>query len=169
MDWVALIVGIVIGLVVAGVLVWQLMPGMMLVTRPSALGYDETVETLQATLEREGWSSPGLVDIQQSMAKKGVEFPHRVRIVQLCKAPYAKEVLTDARHVSSMMPCAISVWEDDGGKVFVSKMNTGLMGKMFGGVIARVMGGKVAPEEHRIIESVCGPDAKPAKPAGAQA
>jgi hypothetical protein len=32
------------------------------------------------------------------------------------------------------------VWEDDDGKVYLSKMNLTLMAKMFGGNIAKVMG-----------------------------
>jgi hypothetical protein len=33
-------------------------------------------------------------------------------------------------------------------------MNTGLMGKMFGGTIARVMGGKVSADEKAILGQV---------------
>jgi uncharacterized protein (DUF302 family) len=88
------------------------------------------------------------------MAKHGETFEPRVNIIQLCKAPYAKQVLTTDRHVASMMPCSIAVWEDDAGQVHVSKMNTGLMGKMFGGTIAEVMGGKVAAEEARMLAAV---------------
>ena len=36
----------------------------------------------------------------------------------------------------------------------LSKMNTGLMGKVFGGNIARVMGGAVAEDEHEILQRV---------------
>ena len=36
-------------------------------------------------------------------------------------------------------------------KTYLSKMNVGLMGKMFGGNIAKVMGGSVAVDEHKIL------------------
>jgi len=78
----------------------------------------------------------------------------QVRIIQLCKSEYAKSVLMTDRYVASLMPCAIAVYEGDDGKVYVSKMNTGLMGKLFGGNIAKVMGGKVAKDEHAILEGV---------------
>ena len=52
------------------------------------------------------------------------------------------------------MPCAISVWEGANGEVHVSKMNTGLMGKLFGGNIARIMGGRVAKDEKAILAPV---------------
>jgi hypothetical protein len=49
------------------------------------------------------------------------------------------------------MPCSIGVYEGDDGRVYVAKMNTGLMGKMFGGNVAQVMGGAVAEDEAKIL------------------
>jgi len=146
--------GLVVGVALAGFAGVSLMPSMMLQVHESALDFDGTVAKLQENMKAEGWSSPGLIDINKSMSKHGVEFAPRVKVVQLCKAEYAREVLTTNREVSAMMPCAISVYEDDLGKVWIAKINTGLMGKMFGGVIAEVMGGKVAAEEGAILEGV---------------
>lgn len=146
--------GLAIGVILTGVAVWTLMPGMMIVTHESKLGLEETVAAIQAAMEDADWASPGVINLNKSMAKHGEQFDPQVRVIQLCKAPYARDVLTTDRYVSCLMPCTISVWEDDAGKVHVSKMNTGLMGKMFGGNIARVMGGKVAGEEQAILASV---------------
>ena len=38
--------------------------------------------------------------------------------------------------------------------VNVSKMNTGLMGRVFGGTVVRIMGGKVGPEETRLLQDI---------------
>jgi len=156
MGYVAIsgVVGLVVGAAVAALVIVKRMPGMMIVIRPSRLGFEETVEAIQKGIEAQGWSSPATIDMNQSMAKHGVPFGPQVRVIQLCKAEYAKEVLTTDRHVSSLMPCAIAVYEGDDGRVYLSKMNTGLMGKLFGGTIARVMGGKVARDEHAILETV---------------
>ena len=40
------------------------------------------------------------------------------------------------------------------GKVYITGMNTALMGKMFGGTIARLMGGKVSADEKIILGQV---------------
>jgi hypothetical protein len=52
-----------------------------------------------------------------------------------------------------MLPCALGVYEGEDGKVFISGMNVGLMGKMFGGNIAKVMG-NVSDEEKQILQGV---------------
>ncbi len=152
-----LLIGVLAGVLLAAAAAKLMMPRMMIVTRPSRLGYEETIEKLSGNIERaEGWVLQNVWDMNESMAKHGVEFPQRVRKLNLCNAGYAKEVLTDERWASSMMPCGIAVWEDDSGGVWVSRMNTGLMGKIFGGTIARVMGGKVASDERQITAGVTG-------------
>jgi uncharacterized protein (DUF302 family) len=130
------------------------MPGMMIHDRPSKLGFDQTVQALEESIVANGWTHSGTRDLQKSLTRQGVEFPHRVKIVELCKPEYAADVLGTDRYVATLMPCAIAVYEDENGQVRVSSMNTGLMGKMFGGNIAKVMGDSVAKDEAKILEPV---------------
>lgn len=150
----SMVVGFLAGVVITGVVGWTAMPGMMIVTEQSRLGFDETVSALGKAITDRGWISPGTTDMQASLAKHGQEFPHRVKIIKLCHPQYASDILTSDRHVACLMPCSIAVWEADDGKVYISKMNTGLVGKMFGGNIARVMGNKVARDEAAILATV---------------
>jgi len=145
---------LVLGAGVSLVAMVRMLPGRMILVRPSRLGFDETVAALEQGLVEEGWASPGTLDLNQSMAKRGVVFKPRVKVVQLCNARYASSVLGTDRHVASLMPCAIAVYEGDDGRVYVSKMNTGLMGKLFGGNIARIMGGRAAKDEAAILGRV---------------
>ena len=152
--WGGVVTGAVFGAAVVAVAAYLLMPGMMLMTEPSRLSFDQTVTEIEHAIDEQGWESPGTLDMQKSLGKHEVDFAHRVKVIQLCKPKYAADVLKTDRYVSCLMPCTIAVWEDDAGRVFVSKMNTGLMGKLFGGNIARVMGDHVAAEEHAMLESV---------------
>jgi len=119
--------------VIAMVVVLKLMPSAMIVTEESRLGFDETVAALEKAIVERGWVVSGVQDMNKSMAKHGVEFGPRVTLIKLCHPEYAKSVLTTDRHVASMMPCSIAVWQDDGGNVRLSKMNIALMAKIFGG------------------------------------
>jgi len=154
--WISGLGGLAVGFVLCGVIVVTAMPSMMIVTAESTLGFDETVAALEKRIPEHGWVIPGEkpIDMNKSMAKHGVTFEPRVKLVKLCKAEYAKSVLTTDRHVSTMMPCTFSVWEDDDGKVYLSKMNMGLMAKMFGGNIAKVMGEKVAQDEEEMLQGL---------------
>jgi len=152
--WISGMIGLVIGFLLCGVVVFTTMPSLMIVTAESKLGFDETVAALEKRIPERGWVISGdkPIDMNKSMAKHGVTFEPRVKLVKLCKAEYAKSVLTTDRHVSTMMPCTFSVWEGDDGKVYLSKMNMGLMAKMFGGNVAKVMGGHVVEDEEKILE-----------------
>lgn len=151
--WISGLVGLAAGFLLCGIIVFTAMPSLMIVTAESTLGFNETVEALEKRITEQGWVISGdkPIDMNQSMAKHGVTFTPRVKLVKLCKADYAKSVLTTDRHVSTMMPCTFSVWEDDDGKVYLSKMNMALMAKMFGGNVAKVMGGPVVEDEEKIL------------------
>ena len=134
--------------------VWTFMPGMMLNVGESELPFDETVAAIQKAVERQGWVLSATNDMRKSLVKHGRAFDRQVKVIQLCHPDYAKRVLTDNRELAALMPCSIAVYEGDDGKVYISKMNTGLMGKMFGGTVAEVMGGAVARDEKAILAGV---------------
>jgi uncharacterized protein (DUF302 family) len=154
--WISGTVGLVVGFVLCGITVFGAMPSLMIVTRECELGFDETVAALEKRIPEHGWVVSGgqPIDMNKSMAKHGVTFEPRVKLIKLCKAEYAKSVLTSDRHISSMMPCTMAVWEADDGKVYLSKMNMHLMAKMFGGNIAKVMGQKVVQDEEKMLEGL---------------
>lgn len=149
------VIGFLLGGVAVAAAVWLLMPGMMINVHTSRYDtVDETVAKLKESVEANGWSVAGVKDMQKSLAKQGVDFPHRVKLVEICHPDHAQSVLTSDRHLATLMPCALAVYEDDDGAVRISGMNTGLMGKMFGGNVADVMGGAVAEDEEKILAEV---------------
>ncbi len=154
--WIPGAAGFVIGFVLCGIIMALAMPSMMIITKQSKLGFDETIAALEKQIPEQGWVLSGgqPIDMNKSMATHGVIFEPRVKLVKLCKAEYAKSVLTTDRHVSTMMPCTLSVWEGDDGKVYLSKMNMALMAKMFGGNVAKVMGEKVVHDEEEILQGL---------------
>jgi len=154
--WIAGVVGIMIGFVLCGIVVFTAMPSLIVVTRECKLGFDETVAALEKRIPEHGWVISGgqPIDMNKSMAKHGVTFKPRVKLVKFCNAKYAKSVLTGDRHISCMMPCTMAVWEADDGKAYLSKMNMSLMAKMFGGNIAKVMGKKVVHDEEEMLQGL---------------
>ena len=148
--------GFVLGILITCVGVVAGMRSLMIVQYESPKSFDETVTAVERAIKANGWASPGTMNLNKSMAKHGVKFAPQVRLVQACNAPYAAKVLTDARHMSTMMPCRFAIYEGKDGKVHIAKLNTGLLGKVFGGTVAEVMGGKVAADEEKMLRSVLG-------------
>jgi len=148
------IIGLAVGVLLSVISIFLMMPSMMIVTQQCRLGLDETVSALEKSIVENGWVISTITDMNKSMAKHGVEFTPRVKLIKLCKPEYAKSVLETDRHISTIMPCTFSVWQGDDGKTYLSKMNMELMAKMFGGNVARVMGGDVAEEEEKMLEGL---------------
>ena len=129
------------GMVLMGLIVWVAMPSMMLIRYQSDLGYEDTIAALSEALEeKQDWQVLTVNDYQKSTAAFGAM--ERTGSVNVCNPRYASKILAnDAdRGVTAFMPLAIGVYEDGSGQVYVSQLNVGLMGMMFGGTIADVMG-----------------------------
>lgn len=144
------------GMVLMGLLVWFMMPRLMLVDQASPHSYDETVSMLDARLASHGdWRVLAVNDYQSSVSSFA-SIP-RAGSVNVCNPRYASRILADEedRGVTAFMPLAIGVYEDAHGQVHVSRLNVGLVGMMFGGTIADVMGTAGADLE-AIVESVTG-------------
>jgi uncharacterized protein (DUF302 family) len=123
---------------------------LMVLESDSPLDFPTTVDNISKAALQQGWQVPKVYRLCESLARQG----HQVRpvaVIELCKPDYAAELLAhDAtRLVSSLMPCRISVYERDDGRVVVSRMNTGLMSRLFPEQVGRVM--DLATRETRAI------------------
>jgi uncharacterized protein (DUF302 family) len=150
--------GFLIGAASVAIMVVTLAPKMMIVEDASAFDFEKTIATLVNTATSQGWSVPTVHHIHNSVSKAGLKVP-ATSVVELCKPDLAAQILNDepSRVVSSMMPCRIAVYQGADGRVTVSRMNTGLVSRLFGGLIAKVMA-RATSESEVIIASVLHPE-----------
>ena len=138
------LVWIVVGMVLMGLTVWRVMPGMMLVQHKSSKNFDETVAAIDAAVKKKlDWKILGVNDYQKRIKESGYGDMKRVGSIALCNARYSSRILADDgnKKVTAFMPIELGIYEDESGQVYVSELNVGLLGKMFGGTIAEVMSG----------------------------
>ena len=148
------IIGFVLGIFVFGLVAFFSASSIMIVEDVSPLSYEETVQKVKDTAAEIGWKVPTVHEIHKSVKKAGFDVPP-VTVIELCHPKLAGTLLEDddARVVTSMMPCRLSVYKTSDGKVVVSRMNTGLVSKMFGGIVTDVMADATKGSE-KIISSV---------------
>jgi len=147
--------GLILGGVAMGAAVWLLMPGLMIQVHASKFGFDETVATIEKSYKDANWKVPKVYDIQQTLKGSGYTDMTALKILSVCQPDDAYKILkSDAnKKVTAVMPCRIGVYEAADGNTYIATMNIGLMGKMFGGTIAEVMG-DVAKKEQQIMQAV---------------
>ena len=148
------IIWLLAGMVLMGLIVWFTMPLLMLLKYRSKFNYDETIAFLSETFKKkEDWRILAVNDYQKT-TEAFVKL-ERVGSINFCNPRRASQILADDKNrgVTALMPMGLGVYEDKKGQVFISILNFGLLGKMFGGTISEVMG-KAGNEVTEVIKSV---------------
>lgn len=145
------IIGFFAGILVTGVLAWQVGGSLMVQEYPSPFGIEETAARIQANIQETGWDLSGLRSPSNTIRALGATVPN-VLLVEACNPDYSKPILKDdnTRILSILMPCTITIYEKEDGKVYIGLMNSGLMGRLFGPMVTEVMQ-KVAEDQQKFI------------------
>jgi uncharacterized protein (DUF302 family) len=145
---VAGIVGLVLGMLMFGLIGFSTAPALMIVEDSSPLGYEETIQTIQDAAVDHGWKVPTVHSLEKSVAQAGYDVLP-VSVIELCHVDHAAKILQndEDRIVTSMMPCRVSVYQTSDGRVVISRMNTSLISRLFGGNVAQVMAEATADTE----------------------
>jgi uncharacterized protein (DUF302 family) len=98
-------------------------------TAESSRGFDELVEDVQKKIAENGFRVLFVHDVQKTMQDKGFAFSG-YKIIELCNAKLAHEVLQADMNIGLMMPCKINVYEKD-GKRFLAGMKPTLISELF--------------------------------------
>ena len=152
----SLIAGLIIGMILMGVLIWNTMPKMMITVHESKLDFNTTVKSINEAALNNGWKVPKIYDIQKSLAAAGHTEMTRLKILSICQPDAAYSILSDdeSKNVSAIMPCRMAVYVTRDSSVHIASMNIGMMSKMFGGNIASTMQGVADAEEEMIADII---------------
>ncbi len=146
--------GVVAGLLVAVGAAFSMMDKLMFKETPSPFGLEETVARIQHNIQGagNGWALSGLRNPAKAVQQDGGNVLP-VLMIEACSTKYSKPILKEdtVRFLSILMPCKISVYKKQDGKVYIGTMNAGLMGKMFGPLVGDVMG-QVAADQKKFLQ-----------------
>jgi len=148
------VIALIAGGLLTGFTVYQTAPDMMMMEDKSPYDFEETTARFEAEVEAAGWSIAGMHDMQAVMENYDYEVDS-IKIYELCSSRYSALILEedDERIVSPLMPCRISIYEKSDGNTYITRMNSKLMARPFGGIINEVMQ-QAADETEAIIENV---------------
>lgn len=143
----------VAGIAFTAILAWNMMGGLMFHEQASPFGLEETVARIQQNIQNSGtgWTLSGLRNPANAIKSDGGNtLP--VMMVEACSTRYSKPILNEdsVRFLSILMPCKISVYKKNDGKVYIANMNAGLMGQMFGPLVGGIMK-QVAEDQKKFL------------------
>jgi uncharacterized protein (DUF302 family) len=145
--------GVVLGFLLTMGLAYSMMSRLMFTETESPFGLEETVARIQHNIQKtgNGWELSGLRNPSRAVQRDGGNVLP-VMMIEACSTQYSKPILKDdtVRFLSILMPCKISVYKKNDGKIYIANMNAGLMGKMFGPLVGDVMG-QVAEDQKKFL------------------
>lgn len=121
-------------------------PRSVVTENKSPYAFADTVSRLKAQLQKDGWNLLSEIDLGARIAKKGVNLPGGLVILELTSGGSTIPLLKNesTRYVAGLMPCSVSVYGLDNGEVVVSRMNANLMLGMMEPRLAEVLGKSIA-------------------------
>lgn len=82
---------------------------------------EQAVADLQAAVVRHKFGVLHIHNLQETLKKKGVDFPNACQILEICNPQNAKDVLTEDMELNMALPCRVSVYSEKG------KTNIGML------------------------------------------
>ncbi|MCG6965632.1 MAG: DUF302 domain-containing protein [Chromatiaceae bacterium] len=127
----------------------------MLIEVPSPLGFEATLERIEANAKDLGWKVPEKwkVDFQRNMMKVTDTDIGPNRVLKMCEPFAAVKLLVkdEYKQLTAMMPCTIAVYEKSDGKTYVAMMNLDAMGQMYGADVQE-MAKELAPQMAQMLK-----------------
>ncbi len=75
---------------------------------------EQAVADLQAAVARHKFGVLHIHNLQETLKKKGVDFPNACQILEICNPQSAKDVLTEDMELNMALPCRVSVYSEKG-------------------------------------------------------
>jgi len=112
---------------------------------------EQAVADFEAAVQGHKFGVLHIHNLQETLKKKGVDFPNACQILEICNPQRAKEVLTEDMDLNMALPCRVSVYSESGKtKIGMIKPSAMLKGLSDSPVLARV----AEEVEEAIIEMI---------------
>ena len=87
---------------------------------------EQAVGNLQAAVQAHKFGVLHMHNLQETLQKKGVDFPNACQILEICNPQRARDVLTEDMDLNMALPCRVSVYSE-GGKTKIGMMKPSAM------------------------------------------
>jgi len=75
---------------------------------------DDVIVQITSKLSEIKFGVLGILDFKEIFAKKGIQYSHQYKLLEICNPQAAKQALDSDPNLGLLLPCTIAVYEKDG-------------------------------------------------------
>lgn len=98
-------------------------------TKQTVKDFEQVISSVETKAKEKGFAVLHIHDVKAIFASKGIEH-EPLKIIEICNAKYASQVLARDIKISLMLPCRISVYIE-GGKTYISALRPKLIADFY--------------------------------------
>jgi len=114
---------------------------------------DQLIPEITTQLSEIKFGVLGVLDFKEIFAKKGVEYPHQYKLLEVCNPHAAKQALDSDPEIGLLLPCTIAVYEKEGENFISLAKPTSLLAVSSNNDL-QVMGKEIEEKLIQIINQV---------------
>jgi uncharacterized protein (DUF302 family) len=75
---------------------------------------DDVIKEITLNLSEIKFGILGILDFKEIFAKKGIDYPHEYKLLEICNPQTAKQALDSDPNIGLLLPCTMAIYEKDG-------------------------------------------------------
>jgi len=75
---------------------------------------EDVIEEITLNLSEIKFGVLGILDFKEIFAKKGIDYSHEYKLLEICNPQAAKQALDSDPNIGLLLPCTMAVYEKDG-------------------------------------------------------
>ncbi len=75
---------------------------------------DDVISVITSKLSEIKFGVLGTLDFKEIFAKKGIDYPHQYKLLEICNPVAAKQALDSDPNMGLLLPCTIAIYEKEG-------------------------------------------------------
>jgi len=80
---------------------------------------DDVIKQITSNLSEIKFGVLGTLDFKEIFAKKGIDYPHEYKLLEICNPQAAKQALDSDPNIGLLLPCTMAIYEK-GGENYIS-------------------------------------------------
>jgi len=84
---------------------------------------NQAAQDLQEAVKAHNFGVLHTYDLKETLKTKGIDLPRECRIFEICNPGQAAAVLAEDMDMNMALPCRVSVWENEGGKIKIGMIS----------------------------------------------